>query len=299
MRGAIAAWKDLRFKCYTGENAMKTKMVYRKPINGQDRFLISTTYVKTKNLRRGLETCGDMYIDRLYVDCAGEDEAGELTGICLEAGMECVFDGKTPNAELPVISVSAKACAPEKLRRDVFFAALCGARGVKYDSLLDGRLVWNNGSEPLFHYIRDMNYRLSQYGRTLMALKNTGIYCALDTAKKHAAFAQRHCALSHSQILADQDLPEELMIGEFADGENNRYLLYQNLDCEDKRVKLFQIKLARAFRVYRVNPHNGKQVLVKDRMDEQDILIMPGDGDLLRYQPADEEPFLMEYALQK
>lgn len=277
---------------------MKTKIIYREPVNGRDRFLISTAYQKTKHLRRSLENCGDMYVDRLYAGCVENGEAGEIASACRETGLEYIFALKAPGADVSVISVP-KACAPEKLRRDVFSAVLCGAREVEYDSLLDELVVWNTEPEPLFHYIQDMNYRLVQYGRTLMALQCTGIYCAADTAKRYPAFAERRCEIGRSGILADQDLPEGLVIGEFADKENNRYLLYQNVNCEDKRAKSFKIKLARAFRAYRVNPHNGKQVLVKNKMSEQGILIMPGDGDLLRYQPAEEEPFLIEYALKK
>ena len=277
---------------------MNTKIIYRKPAGGQDRFLLSAAYKKAKDLRRSLENCGDMYIDRLYAGCPGADEAGKIAGACLETGIECVFADNAPDACVPVIPVS-KAYTPERLRRNVFFAVLCGAREVEYDSLLPERAIVGARPEPLFHYIQDMNYRLKQYGRTLMALKNTGIYCTADTAKRYPIFAERRGEIGHSGIFTEQELPEDLVIGTFADEENNRYVLYQNVNCDKTSATSFHIELAREFRAYRVNPHNGKQVLVRNKMREQSILIMPGDGDLLRYQPSEEEPFLIEYALKK
>ena len=278
---------------------MKEQTICRRPLQGQERFIIATAYVKTKNLRRSVECCRDMYVNCLHAGGVGAREAAVIAAVCAEAGVECVFDGPAPKPAWPLIPVLQKAFSPEKLRRDVFSAVLCGARGIEYDSILDDSLVWKHDPEPIFHFLQDMNYRLTQYGRTLMALKHIGVYCSDKTAARYPTLAPCRSALAQSQILAGQELPEGLAVGEFADGENNRYLLYQNVDHADKRVKTFRIKLARTFRVYRVNPHNGKQVLVKDRMDGQSILIMPGDGDLLRYQPADEEPFLIEYALKK
>ncbi len=277
---------------------MNTKIAYRKPADGQDRFLISTVYRKARHLRRSLENCGDMYVDRLYADGVERLEAGKIAGACLETGIECVFTDNAPDPRVPVVSLS-KARTPEQLRRDVFFAVLSGAREVKYDSLLSERAIFGARPEPLVHYIKDVNYRLKQYGRTLMALKNTGIYCAADTEKRYPQIAGRRREIGRGGILAGQELPEGLVIGEFADEENNRYLLYQNANCDDTKASSFQIKLAREFRAYRVNPHNGKQVLVRNRTGEQSILIMPGDGDLLRYQPSEDEPFLIEYALKK
>lgn len=278
---------------------MKEQTICRKPLNGQDQFIIATAYVKTKDLRRSLENCKDMYVNRLYVGRVGAQEAGRIAAACSETGMESVFDKERSCASIPVVSVSAKAFSPEEVRKNVYSAVLCGASGIEYDSILDERLVWKNDPEPVFHYIRDMNYRLTQYGRTLMALRHIGVYCSDETAKQSPLLSSRRGDIAQSALLARQELPEGLVVAEFADEENNRYLMYQNVDCGKKTARAFRIKLAGEFRAYRVNPHNGKQILVKSKMTEQAILIMPGDGDLLRYQPAEEEPFLIEYALKK
>ena len=105
--------------------------------------------------------------------------------------------------------------------------------------------------------------------------------------------------ISESAVLEEQEMPAGLVVGEFVDSEGNLYLMYQNADYEDKKTRTFMLKLKKNFRIYRVNPHDGKQVVSKERVDIQKILIMPGDADLLRYQDAEDEACLIEYALKK
>lgn len=277
---------------------MKKKTISRMPLQGQDHFIIATSYVITKDLRRSLENCREMYVNLLRAGRIDAQEESAVASVCRECDVDAVFGGEC-GARVAVIEVSDRNFRAEDLRREVFSAVLCGATGIEYDSVLDGDLVWKSSPEPVFYYIQDMNYRLAQYGRTLMALRPVGVYCSDATARKYPELAERRAALSDSAVVAEQELPDGLALGEFADGEDNRYLMYQNVDCEDSKVRSFQIKLARELRAYRVNPHSGKQVVVKDKLCEQCILIMPGDGDLLRYQPAEDKPFLIEYALKK
>ena len=255
---------------------MKQQLICRRPLNGQDHFIIGTAYVKTKDLCRSLENCKEMYVNRLFVDPACDSEAGRIAAACCETGLKRVVSGKDSFPDFQWIPVPVTV-SPEELRKSVYSAVLGGASGIVYDSLLKDRPARKNGPEPVFHFIQELNYRLTQYGRTMMALKPA---------------AER-------TVIAEGGLPEDLAAGEFSDEENNRYLMIQNLDLSGRTAKPFSIKLSKEFRCYRVNPHNGKQVIVKDRTDGQTILIMPGDADLLRYQPADEEPYLIEYVLAK
>lgn len=277
---------------------MRKKTICRRPLQGQDHFIIETAYVKTKDLRLSLENCKKMYVDRLHAGDVGAQEARMVEAACRETAVESAF-GSERGQRVAVIPVPKGGFCAEDLRREVFSAVLCGAAGIEYDSILDERSVWKNDPEPVFYYIQDMNYRLTQYGRTLMALKAAGVYCSEATARKYPELAARRVPLSESAVLAEQKLPDGLAIGEFADCDDNRYLMYQNVDVENRKVRSFQIKLSRELRAYRVNPHSGKQVPVKDKLTEQCILIMPGDGDLIRYQPAEDKPFLIEYALKK
>ena len=259
---------------------MMNKMIDRKPIGNQDRFLIDTVHMRTKNERRSCELLKEAYFNMAEYGEEAREDIAELS-------------------RWQTIRVQDGEFSPEKLRMKVYRAIVQGAVGIEYDSMYDGGITKESNRGPLFHYIQEMNYRITQIGRTMMALQNVGIYCSQDVIEKDASYASVTRPIAESEILAEQELPEGLAIGEFVDSEGNRYLLIQNTDDREKKAKAFSFKLKRDFRVYRVNPHDGKQMISKESINEQKILIMPGDADLLRYQNVGEEACLIEYALRK
>jgi len=284
---------------------MKTKIIYRKPLGNQDRFIISTTYKRTKDVRRSLEILKDMYVNLVNFNRANEKEATSYATACDEVAIHGAFKAEqliqkldfavdkksvVATSKCKTIIVADNKFSPEHLRMNVYANVMQGAKGIEYQSICDGTMN---------RYIQELNYRLTQYGRTLMALKNVGVFCAKDVVEKYLFFAKVAKPLSESKVLADQELPAGLAIGEFVDSEGNLYLLIQNTDHEDKSTKAFSFALKKNFRVYRVNPHDGKQMISKDSINMQKILIMPGDADMLRYQDIDEEACFIEYALRK
>ena len=287
---------------------MKTKIIYRKPVGNQDRFIISTTYKKTKDVRRGLEALKGMYVNLVNCNRVSEKDAYEVATACEEVALKGTFKYATllEKCRFAVRKndvVSATKCksipvycenfSPEDLRLRVYAAILQGAKGIEYQSLCDDK----DGS--LYQYIKELNYRITQYGRTLMALKPVGVYCAKDVIEKYPDLEKVVKPLSESKVLAEQELPAGLMIGEFADATGEHYLMIQNMDAIDKSTKSYVFQLKNNFRVYRVNPHDGKQMISKESIDTQKILIMPGDADFMRYQNVEEEACFIEYALKK
>lgn len=290
------------------------KIIYRKPLGNQDRFMISTTHRRTKNVRRSLELLKEMHFNFVNFHKVNTKDAYTHAIACEEVALLGAFKEVELTEKLDfavekksiakiskwkTISVLDDHFSPEKLRMKVFSAILQGSIGIEYNSIYDGGITRESGRGPLFRYIEDMNYRIERYGTTFMALKNVGVYCAPDVIKNNPALEKVAKAISESAILAEQELPAGLAIGEFADSEGNRYLFIQNVDYEDKKTRSFSIALKKNFRVYRVNPHNGKQMISKESINTQKILIMPGDADLLRYQNTEEEACLIEYALKK
>jgi hypothetical protein len=284
---------------------MKIKIIFRKPLGNQDRFIISTTYKRTKDVRRTLETLKEMYVNLVNFNRISEQDATLYATACDEVAIHGAFkdealiekyDYATSKKSIVAVSkcktivVAGDKFLPEELRMNVYASILQGAKGIEYQSICDGRMN---------RYIQELNYRLTQYGRTLMALKNVGVFCAKDVVEKYPFFAKVAKPLSESKVLADQELPAGLAIGEFVDSEGNLYLLIQNTDHEDKSTKAFSFALKKDFRVYRVNPHDGKQIFSKESANVQKILIMPGDADMLRYQDIEEEACFIEYALKK
>ena len=241
---------------------MEKRIIYRSTRGKQDRFVIATAQVGTKNVQRGLELCEDLYLNQV-----GEAEHRE--------------EERSRWAE---ISLKSKEISPEKLRAQVYGSILRGAVGVSYDAMCDKVIKKDCAKGPWYDYLKELNYRITQCGRTLMALTSIAFYEDI---------------VEGSVILADQKLPEDCVVGEFEDQEGNRYLMYQNVNVTEKKAKSFSLELKKSFRIYRVNPHDGKQMISKECENVQKIMIMPGDADLLRYQDTKEEAYLIEYALKK
>lgn len=275
---------------------MKTKIIYRKPQDKQSVFLISSTHKKVKNIRRGLELMKDLHVNVVNFENQGEKDNYDCAIACEEVALNGVIGDVTlcnkfrhavssqSFSELKNIhrvSLEGGQLLPEKLRMKVYQALLNGATGIEYDSLYDGAITKDSKKGPLFDYIEDMNYRVREIGRTLLSLKK------VDMSN-----------LSFSAILSEQELPEKCGIGEFEDREGNRYLFIQNQAYEEKEKRLFSLKLKGKKRVYRVNPHDGKQLITKEAVDVFKVLIMPGDADLLRFQDAEAEACLVEYVMK-
>lgn len=270
---------------------MKKRIIYRKPIREQERFVISTTYKRTKHVRRSLELLQEMYVNRVRFQRLNERDAYDYAMACEEVAIDGVLNSSKNVVKCKMIPMRDEAFSLEQLRMKVYSAIIKGAKGIEYNSLCEG--------EIMNRFIQEMNYRITQYGRTLMALRNVGVYCSPDVIEMYPDFAKVARPLSESKVLAEQDLPERLAIGEFADREGNLYLFYLNLNYNDKKTRQVAIALKNNFRVYRVNPHDGKQMLTRESIDKQKIMIMPGDADLLRYQDVEEEACLIEYALKR
>lgn len=241
---------------------MEKRIIYRSPRGKQDRFVIATTQVGTKHVQRGLELCEDLYLNQV-----GEAEHRE-----------------EERSRWAKISLKSKEFSPEKMRVQVYGSILRGAVGVEYDAMCDRVIRKDCIKGPWYDYLKELNYRITQCGRTWMALRNIAVY---------------ENVVEGSTILADQKLPEDCVVGEFEDQEGNRYLMYQNVNVTEKKAKSFSLELKNSFRIYRVNPHDGKQMISKESENVQKIMIMPGDADLLRYQDTKEEAYLIEYALKK
>lgn len=254
---------------------METKVIYRGPKGGVDRLRISAKGNFKCNVRRALELCKEMGIE-----CAEFADEQYMTA-CIEAGVEGVV---SPKATGTVVTVPNdvkdgyyEGCSPEKLRMQVYRALMQGKTTITYNRLNPCAIAKNGMPGPMFHFIKEINYRITQLSRTLMALTKV--------------------APSKWTILAEQELPEECAVTELKDSEGNRYLFVQNV-AYDKGRKGFALKLQKKFRVYRVNPHTGKQQFSKE-VDKYGVLVMPGDADLLRFQDVEEEPCFIEYVLKK
>lgn len=257
---------------------METKLIFRQPREGIDRFVISAVGNFNKNTRRAMELCKEMNFS--VVECSSD----ECKLACREVGMD--REDKIANRAVATVKVPTDikdgeyiGTSAEYFRFQVYDALMKGKLGVRLQRICPGALSKTAMPGPLFHYIKEINFRIQELGRTMMALKK------VQPAK--------------AQVLAKTELPKDCAVSEFKDSEGNRYLLIQNTDCESRKPKQYVFELAKKYRVYRVNPHDGRQQIMKEDLETMKLIIMPGDADLLRFQPAEEEPYLIEYALKK
>lgn len=280
---------------------MDTKIIYRRPLGGQERFIISTVYKCTDNVRRGLELCKEMKFNRINFCEASETDIYDCAIACEEVAIDGVFrkaefssrfeyvvdeESISGMPRLYRINVIDENFSPERLRLKVYETLVQGATGIEYDSVYDGAITKKSKEGSLFYYIKDINNRINQMGRTLMALQKVSTYLPGQMA-------------TGSGILGEQKTPSGCSIGEFKNCDGDLYLMIQNQDCTDKRRKAFQLQLKKKFRVYRLNPHDGREMLVKDGIDKFNVFVMPGDADILRFQDANDEAYFIEYALKK
>lgn len=184
---------------------------------------------------------------------------------------------------------------PEKLTMQAFNVLLHGGKAVQYYCTVEGALYWDGRMGPLFYQMKALNRRISQWGKTLMALTSEGVYHSPEVLAGYAAFDKYREPVSNSKVLADETLPMRCSVGELSDGEGNRYLFVLNRDYRNDRT--FKLHFQKASRVYEVSDKTGTQRVIRNRSTGIRLDLAPGDAKLLRVQNAEEEAFLIDYVL--
>ena len=184
---------------------------------------------------------------------------------------------------------------PEKLTMQAFNVLLHGGKAVQYYCTVESAMYWDGRIGPLFFQMKELNRRIRQWGKTLMALTSEGVYHSAEVLADCAAFEKYREPVSMSKVLADQELPLRCSVGELSDGEGNRYLFVLNRDYRNARA--FTLRFKKPSRVYKVSDETGDQSVIRNRSAGMRLNLAPGDAVLLRVQSAEEEAFLIDYAL--
>lgn len=190
-----------------------------------------------------------------------------------------------------------KCYPPEKMRGQMYLALIHGAVGLQNYNVYGGAITEDAERGPLYFFTKDINYRMHQIGRTLMALTSVGVFHSPEVHEGNPIFDAYRQPIADSEVLADKDLPFRCSVGEFADVEGNRYLMIYNRDYLEKRE--FKLKLKKKFRVYEVSQDDGLQYVRHNRTQNLTVALQAGDAILLRFQDADEKAFLIDYVLEK
>lgn len=186
---------------------------------------------------------------------------------------------------------------PERMAMQAYNVLIHGGKAVQYYCAVEGAIYRDGRRGPLFFQMKELNKRLYQWGKTLMALTSEHVYHSPEVLMGYAPFDKYREVLSDSEILADKELPFRCSVGEFADSEGNRYLMVLNRDYQDDRT--FKLNFKKEFRVYEVSGQDGTQSVKKRRTKSLALQLAPGDAVFLRFQDANEEAYLIDYVLQK
>ena len=88
-----------------------------------------------------------------------------------------------------------------------------------------------------------------------------------------------------------------MSVGEFKDAYGNLYLMVLNRDVAVEQEITLDLK--QASRLYEVSRVSGRHEIVSDSAEQIKVTLAAGDAILYRVQPANEEPFTIEYRLEK
>lgn len=186
---------------------------------------------------------------------------------------------------------------PEKVRVQMYLALLYGAVGLQYYNVYNGAITEDAERGPLFFFTKEINHRMHQLGKTLMALTSVGVFHSPEVMEGKEAFDAYRQPISESDVLADEELPKRCSVGEFVDAEGNRYLMVQNRDYNIARA--FSLKLKKKCRIYEVSQEDGKQFVKSNSSQTLNVKLAPGEAVLVRCQDAKEEKYLIDYILKK
>lgn len=189
-----------------------------------------------------------------------------------------------PHFEFPMVRVS------------MYAAALYGAKGLQQYTA-SGSVIDDAGQKGrFFEEQKRIHGEFRKLGNTLMALESRFVFHSPDLLPGCPYTEGLADDIAQSEVLAE--LPEErFSAGEFADAAGNTYLLVLNRDyAKDRTVSL---RFRKPARVYETDRSTGRQTVLAECADTLPLTLSMGDGRLLRIQDASEDPFTVEYRLEK
>ena len=178
----------------------------------------------------------------------------------------------------------------------MYAAALYGCKGLQQFTAV-GSVIDEKGEKGIFfEEQKKIHSEFKKLGNTLMALENRYVFHSSDVLPGVPFFEGLADDIAASEILCGP-LPKRVSVGELTDAYGNEYLMILNRDfAEEKTVTL---PLKDTFRLYEVSRETGKQSVLCDATDVITVHLAKGDAVLYRVQKASEEPFTLEYRIEK
>lgn len=179
----------------------------------------------------------------------------------------------------------------------VNLALLYGAKAIQHYTAAGCVLDADCSRGDYFDITRNINRRLAQWGRTLMALTSTGVFHSADVLKDDDSFRERYCDDFKASRFFAGELDNRVSVGEFTDEYGNDYAIVLNRDYV--RTREIHLQLISAKRVYEVSGCDGIQKVIYENTGDITFTMKPGQARLIRLQDAAEEAYLADYILEK
>lgn len=174
---------------------------------------------------------------------------------------------------------------------------LYGAKGLQAYTEFEGPVDPATGGHGVFfEQQKQMNTEMRVLGNTLMALTCQRVIHD-TTLLADCPISQKWLTPIEESELVSGRLFTRLSISEHSDAYGNRYLMVLNRDFRDDAHTMLTLK--QPSHVYAVSRESGEQSLIYRNDTKLYIHLAPGDLALYRIQPGEEEPFEVEYYLEK
>jgi len=174
---------------------------------------------------------------------------------------------------------------------------LYGVKGLECYTEFNGFVDPATGGRGVFFdEQKRLNEELLALGNTLMALTCDRVIHDDMLLPDHPSMEGIRTSLEESELVASGLVPRT-SISEHTDPYGNRYLMVLNRDYE--QTTMLTLTLKRHSHVYEVSKEDGEQRMICEAEKSLHVYLEPGDLKLYRMQDAAEEPFTVEYYLEK
>lgn len=164
---------------------------------------------------------------------------------------------------------------------------------IEFDGYIDPA---TGGPGVFFEEQKKLNREIHRLGNTLMALECLRVIHDDSLLPEYPSMEGLRTTMEESELLEGTLLPR-ISVSEHKDAYGNRYLMVLNRDYQ--RDAHIQLNLKQPSHIYEVSKEDGEQYLRHEAEIKLPMHLEPGDLHLYRIQPAEEEPFTIEYYLEK
>ena len=174
---------------------------------------------------------------------------------------------------------------------------LHGVKGLQSYTEFEGPVNPEDGGRGVFfEETKQYNSEIRAMNNTLMALTCDRVIHDSTLLSDCTVMAALRTPMEESELLTGELRPR-LSISEHHDAYGNRYLMVLNRDYE--KTAHAQLSLKNPSHVYKVSREDGEQRMVYFNAAKLQVCLTPGTLELYRIQPGEEEPFTVEYYLEK